>query len=105
MTATTRATAATAETRYVQVKGDRIAHRCIGEGGPLLLKKLKATQTPILILCGDNDTSVLVENWYPLIGEIPRGQLIVFPEAGHGPQHQYPVLSARYVAAFLDSAD
>ena len=57
----------------------------------------------MLILCGDNDTSVPVENWYPLVGEIPCAQLVVLPESGHGPQHQYPVLSAHYVAAFVAS--
>ncbi len=39
--------------------------------------------------------------WYPLVGRIPRAQLIVLPESGHGPQHQYPELSAKYIAAFL----
>lgn len=63
--------------------------------------KLTQTRTPILIVCGDNDTSVPVENWYPLIGKIPQAQLIVFPESGHGPQHQYPELAAKYIADFL----
>ena len=63
--------------------------------------ELTRTRTPILVLCGDNDTSVPATNWYPLIGRIPRAQLIVLPESGHGPQHQYPELSARYMTAFL----
>ena len=66
---------------------------------------LKRSGTPLLILCGDNDTSVPVTNWYPLIGALPKGQLIVLPESGHGPQHQYPVLSATYVTAFLRTAE
>ncbi len=64
-------------------------------------EQLTRTRTPILIVCGDNDTSVPVENWYPLIGKIPRAQLIVFPESGHGPQHQHPELAAKYIADFL----
>jgi pimeloyl-ACP methyl ester carboxylesterase len=64
-------------------------------------KQLTETNTPMLIVCGDNDTSVHVKNWYPLIGEIPGAQLIVFPQSGHGPQHQYPELSAEYIKAFL----
>lgn len=63
--------------------------------------QLTKTPVPIMILCGDNDTSVPATNWYPLIGQIPRGQLIVLPESGHGPQHQYPELSAQYIDAFL----
>lgn len=62
---------------------------------------LTRNQLPILILCGDNDTSVPVENWYPLVRKIPRAQLLVLPQSGHGPQHQYPELSARYISDFI----
>jgi pimeloyl-ACP methyl ester carboxylesterase len=55
----------------------------------------------MLILSGDNDPSVPATNWYPLMGQIPRAQLIVLPQSGHGPQHQYPELSAQYIGAFL----
>lgn len=64
--------------------------------------RLTASTTPMLILCGDNDPSVPASNWYPLIGQIPRGQLVVLPGAGHGPQHQYPELAAAYIRAFLE---
>ena len=63
--------------------------------------KLQASQVPMLVLGGDNDPSTQTPNWYPLIGKIPRAQLIVLPESGHAPQHQYPELSAQYIAAFL----
>jgi len=55
----------------------------------------------MLILCGDNDPSVPATNWYPLVGRIPLGQVIVLPQSGHGPQHQYPHLAAKYIVAFL----
>jgi len=63
--------------------------------------KLTQMETPILVLSGTNDTSTSVLNWYPLIGLIPRGQLIVLPESGHGPQHQYPTLATKYIKDFL----
>jgi pimeloyl-ACP methyl ester carboxylesterase len=63
--------------------------------------QLTQSRIPMLILCGDNDPSVPATNWYPLIGRIPRAQLVVLPESGHGPQHQYPELSAKYINAFL----
>jgi len=66
-----------------------------------LKERLTKTTLSILIICGDNDPSVPVENWYPLIGEIPAGQLIVLPGTGHGPQHQYPELSAKYMIEFI----
>jgi pimeloyl-ACP methyl ester carboxylesterase len=63
--------------------------------------QLSTSDIPILILCGDNDPSVPATNWYPLIGTIPRGQILVLPRAGHGPQHQYVDLSVNYITAFL----
>jgi pimeloyl-ACP methyl ester carboxylesterase len=65
--------------------------------------QLTKSSVPILILCGDNDPSVPATNWYPLIGQIPRAQLLVLPQSGHGPQHQYPELSAKYIVAFLQN--
>jgi len=64
------------------------------------LEKLKATRTPILIISGDNDISTAVENWFDLKGRIPNAHLIVYPESGHAPQHQYPELAAAQIALF-----
>lgn len=64
-------------------------------------EQLLKTQIPMLIVCGDNDLSVPVQNWYPVIGRIPNGHLIVFPHAGHGPQHEFPELAASYIANFV----
>lgn len=71
------------------------------EGGAALRERLMQSATPILILGGDNDPSTAVQNWFPLVGKIPLGQLIVLPEAGHAPQHQYPELVAAYIREFL----
>jgi pimeloyl-ACP methyl ester carboxylesterase len=65
--------------------------------------QLTKSSVPMLILCRDNDPSVPATNWYPLIGQIPRAQLLVLPQSGHGPQHQYPELSAKYIVAFLQN--
>lgn len=65
------------------------------------IDRLSKSQIPMMIVCGDNDPSFPAAAWYPLIGRIPWGQVIVLPQAGHGPQHQYPNLSVRYVNAFL----
>jgi pimeloyl-ACP methyl ester carboxylesterase len=55
----------------------------------------------MLIVCGDNDISTVGQNWFPLIGKLRNAQVIFYSEAGHGPQHQYPELTARYIVAFL----
>lgn len=64
--------------------------------------KLKTTQTPILIISGDHDTSFAVENWYPLTKQLPTSQLIILPQTGHAPQHQNIPLVVNYIYNFLE---
>jgi len=64
---------------------------------------LQSTSVPILIISGDHDIGFPVENWYALSGELPTAQHIVFPSAGHGPQHQYPEAAAAYITAFIQT--
>jgi pimeloyl-ACP methyl ester carboxylesterase len=64
-------------------------------------EKLKQIKIPILAVCGDHDTSFAVENWYPLTRKLPTTQLIVLPQSGHAPHHQYPELVTGYIELFL----
>ena len=57
-----------------------------------VLEKLESSKIPILVLMGDYDVGFSVEDWYSLVGKLLSTQLIVLPQAGHGPQHQYPYL-------------
>jgi len=63
--------------------------------------RLTQSRTPMLVISGDNDTSTAGQNWFPLIGQIPNAQFVFYPESGHGPQHQYPELSADYIIKFI----
>lgn len=65
-------------------------------------EKLKNTKMPILVISGDHDISFAVENWFPLIRQLPTTQIIILPLTGHGPQHQYPELVTAYIEAFLN---
>ena len=65
---------------------------------------LTRSDVPMLILCGDNDPSTPADNWFPLVRKLPRGQLLVLPRTGHGPQHQFPQLLADYIHAFLKAS-
>lgn len=67
-------------------------------------EKLIATRMPILVICGDHDTSTAGQNWFPLVGKLRNAHLVVYPEAGHGPQHQYPELTVNHINAFLRHA-
>lgn len=64
---------------------------------------LKTTRIPILIVHADHDIVFPVENWHALNREMPTAQLIVFPHAGHGPQHQFVAESVAYITAFVHS--
>ncbi|MBZ2169447.1 alpha/beta fold hydrolase [Marinobacter sp. F4216] len=66
-----------------------------------LRKEFATTEVPMLVLMGDHDISFAVENWFPLVREAPKMQLVVFPEAGHAPHFQYPTMSAAYIDGFL----
>lgn len=66
-----------------------------------VLAALKSTNVPILHIGGDHDIIFPVENWYALNQQIKSLHLITFPQAGHGPQHQHPELSADVIASFV----
>lgn len=70
------------------------------EDAPGRREKLMTIRTPILVISGDNDISTAVENWFALNRRIPNAHLIVYPESGHAPQHQYPELAAAQIALF-----
>jgi pimeloyl-ACP methyl ester carboxylesterase len=62
---------------------------------------LTRTTTPLLIISGDNDPATPGQNWYPLLDLMNNAQLMMFASAGHGPQHQYPELTADYISSFM----
>lgn len=66
-----------------------------------VLNALKNSAVPILHIGGDHDIIFPVENWYALNQQIKSLHLITFPQAGHGPQHQHPELSADVIASFV----
>lgn len=68
---------------------------------PPILEILKSTSIPILHIGGDHDLICPVENWYALNEQLPTVQLLTYPRAGHGPQHQHPVSVAAHIAVFL----
>ena len=61
----------------------------------------QTTAIPVLALCGDHDIVFPVENWYALNDHWPILFVATWPECGHGPQHQYPELSADLIASFV----
>jgi pimeloyl-ACP methyl ester carboxylesterase len=64
-------------------------------------EKINKTKVPLLVIMGDHDISFPVQNWYALLRQMQSAQLIVFPMAGHGPQHEFPKLTSRYIHNFI----
>ena len=68
-----------------------------------VLQTLKTTTIPVLHVGGDHDIIFPVENWYALNQQLPTLQLLTYPLAGHGPQHEHPEATAAHIAAFVKS--
>jgi pimeloyl-ACP methyl ester carboxylesterase len=66
-----------------------------------VLIALKNSAVPILHTGGDHDIIFPVENWYALNQELKSLHLITYPQAGHGPHHQHPELSADVIGSFV----
>jgi pimeloyl-ACP methyl ester carboxylesterase len=65
---------------------------------------LKSIRRPTLIVNGGNDVIIYSVNSFILQQHLPNAQLILYPDANHGSQYQYPELFVRHVSMFL-SAD
>jgi pimeloyl-ACP methyl ester carboxylesterase len=65
---------------------------------------LKSIRQPTLVLNGGKDVIIYSVNSFILQQHLPSAQLILYPDANHGSQYQYPELFVRHVSMFL-SAD
>jgi len=65
---------------------------------------LKTINQPTLIVNGGKDVIIYSVNSFILQQHLPNAQLILYPDANHGSQYQYPELFVRHVSMFL-SAD
>ncbi len=66
---------------------------------------LKAIRQPTLVINGDNDVIIYTINSYILQQNLPNAQLILYPDANHGSQYQYPERFVRHVSMFLSEED
>jgi len=62
---------------------------------------LKTIQQPTLVIDGDHDVVVYSINSWILQQNMPNAQLIIYPDANHGSQYQYPARFVRHVSMFL----
>jgi pimeloyl-ACP methyl ester carboxylesterase len=67
-------------------------------------KYLETIQQPTLVVNGDHDVIIDSINSWILQQNIPNAQLIIYPDANHGSQYQYPERFVRHVGDFLEEA-
>jgi pimeloyl-ACP methyl ester carboxylesterase len=65
--------------------------------------ELAAITQPTLVVHGRYDIMQPPINAYTLAQRIPRAQLVIYPDSGHGAIFQYPGLFADHAARFLDA--
>ncbi len=62
---------------------------------------LKTILQPTLVINGDDDVIIYSINSWILQQNIPNAELIIYPDANHGSQYQYPQRFVRHVSDFL----
>src|ERR1700731_3653964 len=62
---------------------------------------LESILQPTLVINGDNDVIIYSINSWILQQNLPNAQLIIYPDANHGSQYQYPERFVGHVSMFL----
>jgi pimeloyl-ACP methyl ester carboxylesterase len=90
--------------REVNEKVAPVQLEALGEWGIQLsgsYEYLKTINQPTLVVNGGKDVIVYPINSFILQQHLPNAQLILYPDANHGSQYQYPELFVRHVSTFL----
>jgi pimeloyl-ACP methyl ester carboxylesterase len=66
---------------------------------------LKSIRQPALVVNGGKDVIIYSVNSFILQQQLPSAQLILYPDANHGSQYQYPKQFVQHVSAFLSEEE
>jgi pimeloyl-ACP methyl ester carboxylesterase len=88
----TMAAQSAAAVAWREVRGERFA-------------ELASIASPTLVVNGHTDVTIPTINSYWLSQHIPRAQLIIYPDSGHGALFQYAELFLTHARIFLDATE
>ena len=66
---------------------------------------LKSIRQPTLVVNGGKDVIIYSVNSFILQQRLPNAQLILYPDANHGSQYQYPKRFVQHVSLFLSEEE
>jgi pimeloyl-ACP methyl ester carboxylesterase len=66
---------------------------------------LKSIRQPALVVNGGKDVIIYSVNSFILQQHLPNAELILYPDANHGSQYQYPKRFVQHVSLFLSEAE
>jgi pimeloyl-ACP methyl ester carboxylesterase len=66
---------------------------------------LKSIRQPTLVVNGGKDVIIYSVNSFILQQHLPNAQLILYPDANHGSQYQYPKQFVQHVSLFLSGEE
>jgi pimeloyl-ACP methyl ester carboxylesterase len=66
---------------------------------------LKSIRQPVLVVNGGKDVIIYSVNSFILQQHLPNAQLILYPDANHGSQYQYPERFVQHVSLFLSEEE
>jgi pimeloyl-ACP methyl ester carboxylesterase len=67
-------------------------------------RQLNDISQPTLVVNGNHDVMIPTLNSYTLSQRIPRAQLIIYPDSGHGVLFQFPNLFVAHGRMFLNGS-
>ncbi|KAF4943647.1 hypothetical protein FGADI_13274 [Fusarium gaditjirri] len=76
------------------------ADKSKGEDGAY--ERLSDLKIPVLVANGSNDYMIPTPNSYLIYQKVPNGQLILYPNSGHGFLFQYAPTFVKHVETFLE---
>ena len=68
---------------------------------PAAPDSLANVKQPVVVVSGSHDIMIPTANSYDLSQRLPNGELIVYPDSGHGSLFLYPERFTRDVAQFV----